>query len=97
MVNLKRFNNRYFYTGLVFAVWVLFFDQESMLEQYRLSETLNGLRGQKVYYESEIARTEQAANTLTNDTLSLERYAREKYFMKRSNEVVYVVVREEEE
>jgi cell division protein FtsB len=93
----KYLHNKFFYAGLVFTVWVLFFDQESMLEQYRLSETLDGLRGQKEYYQNEIARTEQAVNTLTNDSISLERYAREKYYMKKSNEDVFVIVRENEE
>lgn len=93
----KYLHNKFFYTGMLFAIWMLFFDQESMLQQYHLSATLNGLQTQKEYYQGEIARTEKAVNTLTNDSLSLERYAREKYYMKKSNEDVFVIVRESDD
>jgi cell division protein FtsB len=89
----KYLHNKYFYTALLFALWVLFFDQESMIEQYRLSDTLNDLNNQKEYYQIEIAKTDEAIKTLENDSVSLEKYAREKYYMKKSNEDVYVIVR----
>ena len=97
MFNKRILRNKYFYTGLIFAVWVLFFDQESMLEQYRLSDTLSGLNHQKEYYLNEISQTEKAIKTLENDSVSLEKYAREKYYMKKSNEDVYVIVRDKDQ
>lgn len=97
MFKKKYLHNKYFYTGLFFTVWMLFFDQESMLQQYRLSDVLSGLNNQKAYYEAEISQTEEAIKTLENDSVSLERYAREKYYMKKSNEDVYVIVHEEDE
>ena len=93
----KYLHNKFFYTALVFGLWILFFDQESMLEQYRLSHTREGLYDQKSFYQEEIIKTENAVNTLQNDSVSLERYAREKYFMKRKNEDVYVIIDAEEE
>ncbi|PKP31096.1 MAG: septum formation initiator [Bacteroidetes bacterium HGW-Bacteroidetes-16] len=96
MFNKRILRNKYFYTGLIFAVWVLFFDQESMLEQCRLSDTLNGLNHQKEYYQDEISQTEKAIKTLENDSVSLEKYARENYYMKKSNEDIYVIVRDKD-
>ncbi|MBU2554752.1 MAG: septum formation initiator family protein [Bacteroidetes bacterium] len=93
----KYLHNKYFYTALLFGVWILFFDQESMVEQYRLSKTREGLQEQKLFYQQEIIQTGKAVNTLQNDSVSLERYAREKYFMKKKNEDVYVIVKESED
>lgn len=75
-------------------VWMVFFDQESFVEQYKLSQTLNGLESQKSFYLEEIEKNDQTINTLESDTAALERFAREKYYMKRENEEVYVIVKE---
>ena len=90
----KYINNKYFYTGMVFVVWWIFFDQESLIVQYDLAKIKLGLESQKEYYEDEISKDQQSIETLQNDTLELEKYAREKYLMKKGNEDVYVIVRE---
>lgn len=90
----KYINNKYFYTGLLFLIWWGFFDQESMIVQYNLSSLRSGLEEQKEYYNSEIEKDQAAINTLQNDTVFLEKYAREKYFMKKDNEDVIVIVRD---
>lgn len=92
----KYINNKYFYTGVLFLIWWIFFDQESIIVQYNLSSLRSGLEQQKEYYNSEIKKDQAAINTLQNDTVFLEKYAREKYFMKKDNEDVFVIVREEE-
>ncbi len=93
----KYINNKYFYTGLLFLIWWIFFDQESLIVQYNLKSVKNGLEDQKQYYIEEIIKDQEAINTLQNDTVLLEKYAREKYYMKKDNEDVYVIVRDEEE
>ena len=92
----KYFNNKYFYTGLAFLVWMIFFDQESFIEQYRLSTSLNDLEKKKEYYMGEISKNEEAIDKLENDSTQLEKFAREKYFMKKDNEEIFVIIREEE-
>ena len=88
----KYINNKYFYTGLLFLIWWIFFDQESLIVQYDLARVKIGLEKQKEYYKNEIKEDEAAINTLQNDTVLLEKYAREKYFMKKDNEDVFVIV-----
>ena len=75
-------------------IWMVFFDQESFIEQYKLSQTVDGLESQKSFYLEEIEKNDQTIKTLENDTAALERFAREKYYMKRDNEEVYVIVKE---
>lgn len=91
----KYINNKYFYTGLAFVIWMLFFDQESFIDQYHLSETLSDLEDQKTFYLDEIERNAVAIDMLENDTVRLEKFARENYYMKRENEDVYVIIRNE--
>ena len=92
----KYINNKYFYTGLLFLIWWIFFDQESLIVQYDLARVKIGLEKQKEYYNNEIDKDEAAINTLQNDTVLLEKYAREKYFMKKDNEDVFVIVSDED-
>ena len=77
-----------------FCRMVDLFDQESLIVQYDLAKIKLGLESQKEYYEDEISKDQQSIETLQNDTLELEKYAREKYLMKKDNEDVYVIVRE---
>lgn len=91
----KYILNKYFITGLAFLVWMVFFDQESFIDQFRLSRTLGNLENQKTYYLEEIEKTKGAINVLENDTAHLEKYAREKYYMKKDNEDVFVIIEEE--
>jgi cell division protein FtsB len=90
----KYFHNKYFYTGLVFLVWMIFFDQENFIEQYHLTKTLNDLDSKKEFYQEEIAQNEEKINLLETDAEYLEKFAREKYFMKKENEDVFVIIRE---
>lgn len=90
----KYMNNKYFYTALAFVVWMFFFDSDNLLVQIRLSRKIKNLENQKAYYSKEIAKNKSALNALQYDTTKLEDYAREKYFMKKDNEDIFVVVRD---
>ncbi len=93
MIFFKKYiNNKYFYTGLIFAIWWIFFDQESLRVQYKLTQIKSDLNKQKEYYNDNIKKDNAAINTLQNDTLFLEKYAREKYYMKKDNEDVFIIV-----
>ncbi len=93
----KYINNKYFYAGLLFLIWLVFFDQESLLVQYKLSQSKNDLIKQKEYYIDNIKNDNAAINTLQNDTSQLEKYAREKYYMKKDNEDVFIIVHKDSE
>jgi len=96
MLFRKYIFNKFFIAGLIFLIWMIFFDQESFIDQIRLSSTLNNLENQKTYYEDEIENTREAINILENDTAHLEKYAREKYYMKKDNEDIFVIIEEDE-
>jgi cell division protein FtsB len=94
---LQRFpilKNKYVYATLAFLVWLTFFDNNSLITQYKLSSTLNKLQEEKVYYEKEIEKNRLEVEQLLTDKENLERFAREKYMMKKKDEDIFVVVKD---
>jgi len=65
-----------------------------MWTQYQLQQSLNKLKSDKTFYEEKIKEVRQEALDIEQNK---EKFAREKYFMKKKNEDVFVIVREEEE
>ena len=92
---LRRLNNRYVYTLIIFLVIFLFIDQFNLFEQIRLRKTLQNNKEQIEYYEKEISDSKELLDKLQNDTATMEKVARENYMMKRDNEVVYLIETQE--
>lgn len=86
---------KYLLTILLFVVWMLFFDQNRMLNQLKMRRTLRDLENQKQYYIEEIENNQQLIQDLTEDTAFMERYAREHYLLKKDNEEIYLIVEQE--
>ncbi|MEL6539427.1 MAG: septum formation initiator family protein [Bacteroidota bacterium] len=84
--------NPYFLISVGFVVWMLFFDLEDFGTQYRLWRKLNQLRAEKQYYHEQIIKLKQDHEGLTQDKALLEKLAREKYFMKKKTEDLYVII-----
>ena len=84
--------NRYVLALLSFVVWVCFFDNYDLFTQISARAELSEMRDEKEHYAAEIEKTEKALKELTTNEALLERFAREKYLMKRDNEDIYVVV-----
>ena len=92
----KILKNKYFYTGLAFFVWLLFFDTNNLIYQGKLPSKLNNAREQKEFYLNEIKKDSTSLKELMTNMETMEKFAREKYLMKRDDEDVYLVVRERE-
>ena len=92
---LRKLNNRYVYTTVIFVVVILFIDQFNLFEQIRLHRQLKDQKQQIEYYSKEIKESKDYLNALQNDTSTMEKVAREQYMMKRDNEVVYIIETQE--
>jgi cell division protein DivIC len=94
---LKRlipiFTNKYLITGVAFIVWITVFDRNNIMNQLDLYRTLKDLHHQKEYYLSEIKKDRQAATELKTNLKNLEKFAREKYLMKKDGEDVYLIIK----
>ncbi len=86
---------KYFYVLIAFAIWIIFFDQNNLFNQLKLRTSLHNLESQKKYYRQEIQKNQQLLDRFRFDTAFMERYAREKYLLKKDDEVIYLIVPEE--
>ena len=83
-------SNKYVLVSLVFAVWMIFLDTNSWFIHHELDEELNELEDNKSYYQTEISKDKVTIENL-NDSVELEKFARQKYYMKRPNEDIYII------
>lgn len=96
--------NRYIFISLLFVVWIIFFDKNNVISQHEYSKKLNQLKKNKAYYETEIEVNRKEMDELSIEDTSvvydpvrmkkLEKFAREKYLMKKDDEDVFVITKE---
>ncbi len=89
-LTIKFLKNSYAIIIIIFVVWMIFFDSNSILVHNELNNDINDLNNQKEYYKNEIARDNIELNQIKTDS-GLEKYAREKLFMKRDNEEIFII------
>ena len=86
----KLATNLYALIGIFFIVWMVFLDSNSLLIYFNLENKLTELKRQKSTLEENIDLDRQTLLQLSDST-EMERYAREHYLMKKSNEDVYII------
>jgi cell division protein DivIC len=85
------FGNKYVIALSIFAAIILFTDHNNLFEQWDRKQELKKLQIKKAYYEEEIEKTKRKLADLSNNAAALEKFAREKFYMKRDNEDIFVV------
>ena len=84
--------NKYVLTSIFFAIWILFIDDRDFITtHFRHVKELHKLEARKLYFEEQILTVRKELNQLKSNPATLEKYAREKYLMKRDNEDLFVV------
>ena len=91
---LHLLSNKFFLVTVAFAVWMIFFDKNDLYSQYQYHQQVSKLKKERDFYQIETAKVSKDLEELTSDKARLEKFAREKYFMKKDNEDVFVVVRD---
>ncbi len=86
--------NKYFLALMVVMLWVFFFDKHNLVRQWRMQRQIKELKEERAFYLEEIERDSLAIHKLKNDPDALERYAREKYLMKREGEEIFIIADE---
>jgi len=84
-------SNKYVIALAIFAVIILFTDHNNLFEQWDRKQELKELQAKKAYYQQEIEKTKRKLADLSNNTAALEKFAREKFYMKRDNEDLFVM------
>ena len=99
-ITKKRFKfhlNRYIVLFMVFAIWVIFFDNNSLLNRFELHGEINKLEKEKAYYQEKIQKDNKKILELKTNKKNLEKFAREQYLMKKKNEDIYIIINKDKE
>ncbi|MFY7670083.1 FtsB family cell division protein [Tenacibaculum sp. MEBiC06402] len=87
---VKVVTNIYVIILTVFVVWMVFFDENSYLTHREFNQEIKDLETWIEYHKRKTAEDKQTIKNL-QDSLELERFAREKYLMKKKNEDIYII------
>ena len=82
--------HKYLIATLVFAIIIGFLDENSMVRRVGYAREINRLHEEIEQYRKEYEESTQRLNELTTNREAIERIARERYFTKKPNEVIYV-------
>ena len=83
--------NFYFIVSVVFVFWMLFIDSNDLYSQYKKRKKLAELEQRKGYYTIKIKEVEKDREELLSNNELLEKFAREKYLMKKETEDLYIL------
>ena len=86
----KFLSNKYVWVLLFFATWMIFLDNYSYFDHRFLDKQINELEDNAAYYKEEIRKDQQSIKQLKNPD-QVEKYAREKYYMKKNSEDIYII------
>lgn len=89
---IKFFRNKYVIASTAFIIVMLFLDHNDIFVQLDRQRQLKELTASKDYYEQQIEQTRKNLSNLENNPVAIEKYAREKYLLKKDNEDLFVVV-----
>ncbi len=88
---IKALKNKYILTPVIFLVWMSFFNDIDLFFILKSKRELRGMEAEIAYLEKENELTREALNDISTNAETLEKFARETYFMKRPNEDIYIV------
>jgi cell division protein DivIC len=88
--------NKYFITGIAFCVWMLFFATNDIFSQFERLKRSKELDKNEAHQNVLITETQKELGFLKNSAQTIEKYAREKYMMKKDNEDLFIIKSAEE-
>ena len=86
----KFLSNKYVWVLLFFSSWMIFLDNYSYFDHRILDKQIEDLEDNAAYYKEEIKEDKENIKQLNNSE-QIEKYAREKYYMKKDSEDIYII------
>ena len=99
IINLlpKPLRNKYLILLLLFIFWIVFVDDYNLINQNKMKNNVDDLKEQKDFYLSGIKSDSTELYKLKNDSEEQEKFARERFLMKKDNEDVFIIRENEDE
>ncbi|MDX9749803.1 MAG: hypothetical protein RBT71_01805 [Flavobacteriales bacterium] len=88
----RPIRNRYGAVVLGLLGWIMFFDRNDLWTNWKHQRELDRTVERTAWYDAEIERTREQLRELGSDPALLEKFARERYLMKRADEDIFVLV-----
>ncbi len=86
----KVISNKYVLLGLIFVGWMFFLDSNSWFIHHELDQEIEELNRNKEYYQNGISKDKAIIEQL-DDSIEIEKFARQQYYMKRPDEDIYII------
>lgn len=87
-------SNKYVLIIILFVVWMIFFDANSYLIHHELDSDINALDDNAEFYQKEINHDKSFIKKM-EDSNEMEKFARERYYLKKENEDIYIIENED--
>ena len=99
IINLlpKPLRNKYLILLLLFIFWIVFLDDYNLINQNKMKNNVDDLKELKEFYISEIKSDSTELSNLKNDSEEQEKFAREKFLMKKDNENIFIIRENEDD
>lgn len=91
---LPYVKNKYILTIFIFTIWILFFDNNNLVDRIKEMRHLQQLEKDRKYYTERIDKDTKRLEQLKTNNKNLEKFAREQYLMKKDDEDIFVIVEE---
>lgn len=85
------FRNFYVVTGACFLIWMTFIDSNDLISRVKMTSKLGSLEREKEFYQEKITEVEKDRKELMTNKELLEKFAREKYLMKKETEDLFII------
>lgn len=83
--------NKYLLTSTAFLVVMFFFDPKDFPSQWERREKLKEYQKNEQHLSQQITDARKELGLLKTNAQTIEKYAREKYLMKKDNEDLFIV------
>lgn len=88
---LKILKNKFLVATVAFLVWMIFFDPKDWGIMAARNNKYRELKESEKHLTLLIKDTRKELSLLKTDAASIERYARENFFMKKENEDLFII------
>ena len=89
--SLYFLKNKYLLAGSFFLVWMFFFNEKDLISEFKRKAKLKELQKSEEHLSETIKETKYELSQLKTNAQTIEKYAREKYLMKKDNEDLFVI------
>ena len=90
-IKQNKWINKYTVTLAIFAIIIVFIDDNSLIDRYKAYREKRELQKEKAQYEENIKKDKEFLEAIQSDPMALEKFAREEYKMKSEDEDVYII------